>query len=602
MSVDNKFNFLGVADSEYTGYAHECVLFTEKHQLLKKATWDKFIEAFTENSDDNDIGWRCEYWGKMMRGACLTYTYRGTDELYEVLDYAVRGLLKVQREDGRFSTYSEQMQFNGWDLWGRKYVLTGMMHFYKICKDEALKAEIISAISRHADYVADHIGEGEGQKSILKTSDHWLCVNSCTILEPMLELYKLTSNKKYLDFAEYIIGTGGCSGGDLMALATENKLAPFEYPVNKAYEVTSYFEGLLAYYEVTGETEYLTAVKNFVDSLDRTDVTIIGCSGCTSEQLDHSAVMQTEYKEREMQETCVTVTWMRMMSRLLLLTGDVKYADRIEQSAYNALYGSLNTKNQDSYDIFEDEILSPLPFDSYSPLYNNRRGLATGGLKKFRTGGFYGCCACIGSAGTALLPLTAALKSDDGIVINHMLEGVIKSELKDGVAVTLNTTTDYPADSKYTVAVFLADNAEFEIKIRIPAWCDKAIVKVGDDMLECHSGYLSLSRTWCDGDTIEVTMEMYVRSHMLNGKTAYTYGPLVLARDEKKDGKKVTSEFTPTPHNAYTRLDPEEGEQLRLKLKCEGTEELLLTDYASCGKYWRESKTNTSVWLNAKHQ
>ena len=87
----------------------------------------------------------------------------------DLLEYAVKELLKAQRDDGRFSTYSEEKQFNGWDLWGRKYVLTGMMHFMRICKDESLKTQILDAICRHADYIVTHIGEGEGQKSILKT-------------------------------------------------------------------------------------------------------------------------------------------------------------------------------------------------------------------------------------------------------------------------------------------------------------------------------------------------------------------------------------------------------------------------------------------------
>ncbi len=146
MSIKNKLEYLNPGSAEYTGPVHDYVLLTESHQLLKKETWDKFIEVYTENSDDHDLGWRCEYWGKMMRGACITYMYHSSDELYGVLDYAVRGLLAVQRDDGRFSTYSEEMQFNGWDLWGRKYVLTGMIHFLKICKDESLKKEIIQAI------------------------------------------------------------------------------------------------------------------------------------------------------------------------------------------------------------------------------------------------------------------------------------------------------------------------------------------------------------------------------------------------------------------------------------------------------------------------
>lgn len=599
MTIKNKFNYLGTAEAKYTGAPHEYVLFTEKHQLLNKSTWDKFVEVFTENSDDHDIGWRCEYWGKMMRGACLTYRYHGDDTLYAMLEYAVRELLKVQRDDGRFSTYSEKMQFNGWDLWGRKYVLTGMMHFIDICKDEALKAEILNALTRHADYIAERIGAGEGQKSILETSSHWLCLNSCTILEPFVDLYNRTGKKSYLDFAEYIIGLGGCGGGNLIDIAFEDKVAPFEYPVNKAYEMMSFFEGLIAYYETTGAEKYLDAAVKFVEKINETDVTIIGCSGCTHELFDNSVVKQTEYNKVQMQETCVTVTWMRILARLHLLTGDVRYVDRIEWSAFNALYGSINTKNQNSFSIEDKLYFEPVLFDSYSPLYNNRRGIATGGFKKFRSGGFYGCCACIGSAGTGIFPLIGVLKSADGVVINEAFEGVVTTKTPLGKSLTLNTVTDYPVGEKYALALFLEESEEFELLVRIPDWCDEATLTVGDEMKKVYPGYVSLKRTWSDGDTVQLELPHYLKSHHLNGKTAYTYGPLVLARDERKENGKVDAEFTPTEHSAFRMLEPAEGEMLRIMLECEG-DDVLLTDYASCGKYWTEKNSNVSVWLNAK--
>ena len=599
MTIKNKFNYLGTAEAKYTGAPHEYVLFTEKHQLLNKSTWDKFVEVFTEDSDDHDIGWRCEYWGKMMRGACLTYRYHGDDTLYSMLEYAVRELLKVQREDGRFSTYSEKMQFNGWDLWGRKYVLTGMMHFIDICKDEALKAEILNALTLHADYIAEKIGSGDGQKSILETSSHWLCLNSCTILEPFVDLYNRTGKKSYLDFAEYIIGLGGCGGGNLIDIALEDKKAPFEYPVNKAYEMMSFFEGLIAYYETTGDEKYLDAAVKFVEKINETDVTIIGCSGCTHELFDNSIVKQTEYNKVQMQETCVTVTWMRILARLHLITGDVKYVDRIEWSAFNALYGSINTKNQNSFSIEDKLYFEPVPFDSYSPLYNNRRGIATGGFKKFRTGGFYGCCACIGSAGTGIFPLIGVLKCEEGVVINEAFEGVVTTKTPRGNSLTLNAVTDYPVGEKYALALFLEESEEFELLVRIPDWCDEATVTVGDEMKKVYPGYVCLKRTWSDGDTVQLELPHYLKSHHLNGKTAYTYGPLVLARDERKENGRVDAEFTPTEHSAFKMLDPEEGEMLRIMLECEG-DDILLTDYASCGKYWTEKNSNVSVWLNAK--
>jgi DUF1680 family protein len=198
-----------------------------------------------------------------------------------------------------------------------------------------------------------------------------------------------------------------------------------------------------------------------------------------------------------------------------------------------------------------------------------------------------------------LYPLTCALKSEKGIVVNGMLEGVVNTFTPSGKPLALNTTTDYPKSGKYTMAIFLEDSEQFEISVRIPDWCDEAIVKIGDEIRKAYSGYLSLDRVWNDGDTVEIELEINLRAHYLNGKTAYTYGPIVLARDEMKEGKKTDTEFTPTEYNAFKIIPPGDGEMLRILLECEG-EDVLLTDYASCGKYWTNKNAKVSVWLNAK--
>ncbi len=605
--MKNKMNYLGIGDASYTGAAHEYVLFTESHQLKNRVLWDQFVQVFTKDADD-DHAWRCEYWGKMMRGACLTYMYHPTKELYEVLENAVRGLLDAQREDGRFATYSTAEEFNGWDMWGRKYVLTGMMHFMRISKDEELNKTILAALCRHADYIVEHVGDKEGQKTIFETSQNWLGVNSASILEPFVELYTRTGEQKYFDFATYLIKTGGCSGGNLIDLALEDKLAPYQYPEVKAYETMSYFEGVLGYYEVTGEKKYLEAVQKFVEQVNKTDITIIGCSGCTHELFDHSGKMQATFSSMIMQETCVTVTWMRLLSRLLLLTGEAIYADRIEQAAYNAMHGSVNIqlqrgKSRPDSGTFN---LDPVTFDSYSPLYIGKRGKSTGGLQRFipdgkKDGEFYGCCACIGSAGTALLPLGAALKTDEGLVINHLLAGTIDTTLENGTKVQICTKTEYPAKGNASLTVSLSAPATFALSIRIPAWCENATVAVNGKAEKATAGYYTVCREWKDGDTVEVSLEMKLVRHMLGDKTAYTYGALVMARDAMKDDRSVESPFIPLSDSDYKLVDTEDGELVRMILSCENGD-LLLTDYASCGKLWMNSNAFVSVWLNALHR
>ena len=86
---------------------------------MNREYWRLFVEQYRSNVDDADAGWRCEYFGKMMRGASLTYQYTQNEELYNVLTECAEDMLTTQQASGRFSTYSEEMEFNGWDIWGR---------------------------------------------------------------------------------------------------------------------------------------------------------------------------------------------------------------------------------------------------------------------------------------------------------------------------------------------------------------------------------------------------------------------------------------------------------------------------------------------------
>jgi glucosamine 6-phosphate synthetase-like amidotransferase/phosphosugar isomerase protein len=72
---------------------------------------------------------------------------------------------------------------------------------------------------------------------------------------------------KHDDFAEHIASCGFSSVDNLINLAYENKIMPHEYPVVKAYEMLSCFEGLLELYRDTGTEKYLIAVKNFAAAL-----------------------------------------------------------------------------------------------------------------------------------------------------------------------------------------------------------------------------------------------------------------------------------------------------------------------------------------------
>ncbi len=443
---------------------------------------------------------------------------------------------------------------------------------------------------------------GPGKKNITETSDYWGGVNSCSILEPFMALYELTKEERYLRFSEYILSTGGCRDGNLIEIALKNEIPPYEYPETKAYETMSFFEGVLAYYQATGKEMYLRAVLNFFNAVAETDLTIIGCCGCTHELFDHSALRQAEPSQAIMQETCVSVTWMRLCARLLLLTGDSRYCALIERTGYNALYGAVNTHDLPQYDTSRKEYLPGLPFDSYSPLTDSRRGVGVGGLKRFSFGGFYGCCACIASAGVALLPLTAVMRTPDGIAVNALFSGQAGFTTAEGKKAALTAESAWPREGWMRMVVLPEDGpAEFTLSLRIPEDLrDAAVLFNGQriDIAHRERGYARLRRVFAPGDTIEIRGTVPLIRETLGDSAAFRFGPVVLARDEEKEpgfscqAPKTDGKLT------YRMLPPENGEMVRLLVdQKNGAPPVLLTDYASCGKRWNQPKNRVTVWM-----
>ena len=591
----------------YKGEYDRAARFGEAHQSKNKTLWSTFVQQFRCPVDADDGGWSGEFWGKMMRGACWIYKYTQDEELYGIIEDSIRDLLTTQDEYGRFSSYEKKLEFTYWDMWCRKYVLLGMQYFYDICRDEELKETIISALNRHLDYIVEHIGEGEGQIDILESTTDmpwtWGALNSSSILEPVVRQYSLTGNEKYLDFAAYLVRRGGSKWGNIYTLAVEGKKAPYEYPVRKAYEATSYFEGVLEYYRVTGDEDARRAYVNFIARVVETDFTIIGCAGTEHELFNHSSLVQTEPNEHVKQETCVTVTLMKAFYQALCLTGEAKYADAMERAGYNAMLGAVNFKgncaeaSDETQAWCRHDLVAPFvkliggyTFDSYAPLYKDKRNRAVGGYRRMPENRAYGCCACIGSAGIAIMPLSSVMYTKNGIAINHLMSGAVK--VSDGVSLSIETS--YPYGESAKIKIHTAAPLTFEIAIRVPAWTKNMTVN-GESAKANAAGYAVLTREWCDGDVIDVTIPRELTVTELNGKIAVTNGIIVYALDERNQDLNVKATDRIVNAEAIT---PDFFCREALKITFDNGNEVNFVDYASSGSEWDIEKCRLTIWID----
>ena len=599
--IENKLKFPAAKEIRIKGYAAEMVRYTVEHQLSDEALWQLFVDQFRYHTDGFNE-WKGEFWGKMMRGGAITYRATGDAKLYRILTNSVKDLLTTQDKQGRISTYPQESELRSWDMWSRKYVMLGLLYYLDICKSEALKQRIVRALKRHADYILNRVGEGKGKKSILQTAESWGALNSCSILEPMVKLYALTGEKRYFDFATYIVHTGCCADFNLIETCLTRELYPYQFKHVKAYEMMSCLEGVLEYYRCTEESRYLTAVINFVDMVAETDYTIIGSSGCTHELFDHSTERQTDPTEEVMQETCVTVTFMKLCAKLLALTGEAKYAAYIEQSGYNALFGAVNNERQimaaPAWTKKEGKPTEALlPFDSYSPLFMSRRGRRIGGYQVLNGDTVYGCCACIGSAGTGIFPLFGVMESADGYSVNLYNDMTYRS---NGVSIAIRANVFGAGGAKLKVT---GGGKRFTLRLRVPAWAEDFGVTVNGEVISAaeKDGYLSLDRVW-KNDEIEIAYTMPVVMHSKNGKIALTRGPIVLCRDDRLDDiTQPVSIAVKDGTSVCAKLVENDVFKSNLLVKIPTrTGEIALCDYAQAGKNFSNGQGLVTVWQEVK--
>ncbi len=562
---------------------------------------DPFIKPFEER-DEPLWGWRGEFWGKWYTSAVLAYGYRPTPEFKAIIDQGVGRIVASQTPDGYIGTSPREVRIDGdWDIWGRKYALLGLLANYDLTGDR----KVLDAAVKAADALIGEVGPGSGNNISATGWVGWKGLGSGSVLEPIALLYQRTGEKRFFDFAEYIVGTwdepnslspsgirliqGVISGVPMWKLGG----AP------KAYEMTSCFEGLCELYRATGNGYYLTACEKLFENVMREEITVIG-SGSTSEIWCHTKMRQNEVLYEAM-ETCATATWIKFMYQMLRLTGECKYADAMEDALYNALMASMTPKGE--------------WWSYFTPLMGER----TPSFRQFRDMDS-SCCVVNGPRALMLTPYWAFMTDAGGVVINiyNQAEAMLKSP--SGHSLAVNIDTDYPRTGKVAVSLKPAKEEKFAVKFRIPEWSRQNTVKING---EEYTGYVIpgtycvIEREWRSGDRVELGFDMRTRvCYAPNGvgDQALKRGPVVLAFDSrlyapniapaKKDGPMYRYSFHHTVAGGLVdaQLVPSADPAIWMTFNVPVEDEsgalhtLQMCDFTSAGNTW-DGKTIFRTWV-----
>jgi len=521
---------------------------------LKRVDYKQLVDPFRFRNE-TDGAWRCEFWGKIVRSAILTNFFLQDKELAISIDETVRDLLSTQTPDGCISTYPEELQTAQWDIWGRKYVLLGLLRYYDYCSADP-------GIKKCCCDLLDHLMTqvGPGKKSILTCGEHGGLAAS-SILGAVVGVYRISNQQRFLEFARYIV-TQGASKKHHIFEEARNGICPAELGNGKAYEMTSCFQGLAELHQVDPHPEYSDICKKYFLAVRDREIFVTGVAGGKDNWGEYwfdGARKQIRSDAGGLGETCVTTTWLHYCERILELDSDISAADQAECALYNGILGAM----------------SP---DGSSWIHVNPTPLTGGGWKvpaddQIKRGfgtpfGGNDCCLAQGPEALALAPRLAIMPRKNGATLNFFEP--LTAELPDGTR--LEVTGNYPIAPEASVRI--SAPTTFALHVRIPPFTQNVTLN-GKPIKFTHGKYLKLERSWLLSDELILNFDFSVKEISApdwGSVTALKRGPLVLASDS--GGR-----------------NPARNLQVQ-----ETWKGIQLCDYASAGNEMRPENTLT-VWM-----
>jgi DUF1680 family protein len=512
-----------------TGWVGQRVQVNETGRLVKLDP-DRLLEGYRKRPGRQS--WDGEHVGKWLHAATLAWVYTGDSALRAKLDLVAAELCKCQLEDGYLGTYLDKDRWTEWDVWAHKYNLIGLIAYMRYTGDLAP----LPTCRRMADLLCQTFGDEPGKRDIIKAGHH-VGLAPTSVLEPMVLLYRLTGEQRYLEFCKYLVRAWEQPDGPKVVSTLLTAKRVDKVGNGKAYEMLSCLNGALEYYRTVGDPQILRACLNAWQDIAEKRLYITGTASYG--ELFHGDFDLPNVNN--VGETCVTVTWLQFNAQLLRLTGEARFAEQLERVVLNQLFGAQQCDGSAWGYYVQMEGKKP-----YSSTLDGH------------------CCLSSGPRGVALIPTFAITTDGEGVVVNLYDAGIAKLKLHDQTAVKVAIDTLYPGDEKIWVALEPAAAATFTLKLRVPLWCQSATVQVNGKKVKAETGrdgYLAIKRRWSKSDVVMLQLKLEPRvivgDHKNAGKIAVLYGPLVLAADEALVGPSPATGGERPPLSAIAVAAPE---------------------------------------------
>lgn len=314
-----------------------------------------FRPPFRESNTKGD--WYGEHAGKWMIAGSRAARRRQDGELADRVLGVARGLLEVQEDSGILSAYpkgaacrfDKPADGRTWDVWIQAYTMLGLLEAEKLWPGQGLADAAVRAAEALADSMAAI------NWPIRSLGNHG-GLSASVVLEPVCALGMRSGSPRLRAFADRIVQE---LESDLIAHLLGGQ-GVASVATGKIYQILWNLVGLLRYHEWTGEGFALTAAIRAWEDIRDHHLTPGG--GPWGGVAGHKETFNPRgyFSPYGMVEVCSTWSWMQLSRDLYRLTGDSRYLDAVECSAYNQLLGAMDANGEDwSYFTFPNGRRNP---------------------------------------------------------------------------------------------------------------------------------------------------------------------------------------------------------------------------------------------------
>ncbi len=228
-------------------------------------------------------------------------------------------------------------------------------------------------------------------------------------------------------------------------------------------------------------------------------------------------------------ETCGIVEQMNSDEHLLRITGDVFWADHVEDVAFNTYpaavmpdFRGLRYITSPNMVLNDDRnhrpgIMNPGPFLMMNP-FSSR------------------CCQHNHTQGWPYFTENLWMATpDNGLAAVIYAASNVTAMVGDSSSVSIESTTNYPFEDELRFRITTEKPVSFPLYLRIPGWCNKATLVINGKHIKVKlqaGKYVRINRSWKQNDEITLSLpkELKVRTWGENhNSVSVNYGPLTLS-------------------------------------------------------------------------